>query len=233
MCHLESTGSPSTMALPAQCRREKYQLPTHRHIIFFAPPAFNSPLCSHRAVPAGNTTTTIDNHPILSWLVRKWYLWHQAGRRWGINLWGFPVPHQCAQGQSSSLARQAHSPDWYSCQYKLLYRCPQKRGGTLRDRYDGKAPTWKIFKANELQGSASVHTGSHAGFEKPSCSIPYNTQPLVLKIKCIYKLLHNWDLSCCSYTTEINWKHNTSLPESKTEAQMANALHKWGKGAGM
>ena len=137
-----------------------------------------------------------------------------------------------ANTAASTSVHQAHSWSQYSCQYKLQERYPQKHGRTFRDRYDGKAPAWRIFKANELQGSSSVHTSSHTSFEKPPCSIPYKTQLPVLKIKRIYKLLHNWDLTHCSYTTEINWKHNTLLPESKTEAQMANTLHKWGKGAG-
>lgn len=130
---------------------------------------------------------------------------------WAIDRWVFPVPHGYAQGQSCFLMPQAHSPSQYSCQYELQERGPQKHGGTFRDRYYGKAPTWRIFKANELQGSSSVHTSCHTSFEKPPCSVPYKTQLPVLKIKCVYKLVHNWDLTRCSSTTEINWKRKTSL----------------------
>lgn len=74
--------------------------------------------------------------------------------------------------------------------------------------------------------AAPQDTSSHTSFKKSPCLIHYKTQLPVLKIKCGYKLLHNWDLTRCSYTTEIEWKHKPLLPESKTKAQRANTLHK-------
>lgn len=87
-----------------------------------------------------------------------------------------------------------------------------------------QSPCSVDFKVNELQGSSLVQ--SYHSFKKSPCSILCKTQLPVIKIKCAHKLLLIWDLTCCSYTTEIGWKCNTSLLESKTEAQRANSFTK-------
>lgn len=105
---------------------------------------------------------------------------------------GLPVSIQNAQASPVSLCRE-HTVQADNAASKSYSKGTSSSKVDFYQQLQWHSPCSVDFKVNELQGSSSVHTAlrSHPA-QYCKAQLP------VIKIKCAYKLLLIWDLTCCS-----------------------------------